>query len=133
MIETSAAPQSIVIPAVPEAVKQARDFVAKAFGAWGLEDYIARTVVSELATNAVRHGSADSDPVIVRAYLLGGRPVVEVWDRSDALPAVRPEHFAAESGRGLLLLDQLVPCWGTRPLVEGGKVVWAELEPVPAV
>ncbi|MFI0352848.1 ATP-binding protein [Actinomadura sp. 9N407] len=132
MIETSDAPQSIVIQAIPEAIKQARDFVAKVFGAWGLEDHIARTVISELATNAVRHGSAKGDLVIVRAYLLAGQPVVEAWDRSDALPVLQPANYAAESGRGLLLMEQLVTRWGTRPLTEGGKVVWAELEPVPA-
>lgn len=88
-------------------------------------------MVSELATNAVVHGSEAGDTVIVRAYRRDdGVPVVETWDRSDALPVVRAVNYGMESGRGLLLLEGLVRRWGTRPLSEGGKVVWAEIEPV---
>lgn len=125
-------PATLVIKACPEALKQVRDFVALVFGAWGLEDYVARTVATELATNAIRHGSRRGDPVIVRAYLSAdGCPVVEAWDRSDAEPSVRPFSLAAEHGRGLHMLEALVRRWGIRPLAEGGKVVYAVLEPVP--
>jgi anti-sigma regulatory factor (Ser/Thr protein kinase) len=88
---------------------------------------VARTVVSELATNAVRHGSQIGDPVIIRAYLLDGRPIVEVWDKSDAQPVVCDPDLTAETGRGLLLMEALVHAWGSRPLVGGGKVVYAIL------
>ncbi len=98
----------------------------------GLEDHVARTVISELATNAVKHGSRDGDLVVVRARRDDGCAVVEAWDRSDAVPVVRPVDYAAESGRGLMLMEALVRRWGTRPLSEGGKIVWAEIEPVPA-
>ncbi|MFI0367455.1 ATP-binding protein [Actinomadura sp. 1N219] len=126
-------PETIVIKADVREVREARDFVGLVFGAWGLTDFVARTVVSELATNAVVHGSEDGDTVIVRAYRKDdGVPVVEAWDRSDALPVVRPVNYGVESGRGLLLLEGLVRRWGTRPLNEGGKVVWAEIEPVRA-
>ncbi|WP_034517841.1 ATP-binding protein [Actinomadura rifamycini] len=123
----------LVIKANPGAVKQVRDFVAVTFGAWRLDDCVARTVVGELAANAIRHGSRAGDPVVVRAYRRDdGAAVVEAWDVSDEPPVVRPVDLAAESGRGLLLVEALVRRWGTRPLSEGGKVVWAELEPVPA-
>ncbi|WP_433474131.1 ATP-binding protein [Spirillospora sp. CA-142024] len=126
-------PQTLAIKADLQSVRQARDFVALAFGSWGLEDYVARTVASELTTNAIKHGSANGDSVIVRAYRRDdGFVVVEAWDRSDALPVVRPVDYAAESGRGLQLMEALVRRWGTRPLSEGGKVVWAEIDPVPA-
>ncbi|MEV5824082.1 ATP-binding protein [Spirillospora sp. NPDC052242] len=129
----SSEPHTLVIKADPGAIKQVRDFVAVTFGAWRLDDDVARTVISELATNAIRHGSRAGDPVVVRAYRRDdGAAVVEAWDVSDAPPIVRPVDFAAESGRGLLLIEALVRRWGTRPLSEGGKVVWAELEPVPA-
>lgn len=125
-------PATIVLKAAPEAIKQARDFVALTFSAWGLEDHIARTVISELATNAVKHGSLPNDPVVVRTHLReDGRPVLEVWDRSDAPPVVRPFDLASENGRGLQLMQALVRHWGTRPLKEGGKVVWAVLEARP--
>ncbi|WP_433464213.1 ATP-binding protein [Spirillospora sp. CA-128828] len=124
-------PATIVIKADVRAIREARDFVGLVFGAWGLDDYVARTVVSELAANAIVHGSGDGDLVVVRAYRReNGLPVVEVWDRSDAVPVVCPVNHAAESGRGLLLMEALVRRWGTRPLSEGGKAVWAEIEPV---
>lgn len=126
-------PQTLVIKADLEAVREARRFVALAFGGWGLEDFVARTVVSELATNAIKHGSREGEQVIVRAYRReDGAAVVEAWDRSVAPPVVRPVDLAAESGRGLRLVEALVRRWGTRPLNEGGKVVWAEIEPVRA-
>ena len=126
-------PSVIVIKAEPKAVREARDFVGLVFGTWGLDGDVARTVVSELAANAIMHGSREGDLVIVRAYLRDdGFAVVEAWDRSDAAPVLRPVDHAAESGRGLLLMEALVRRWGTRPLSEGGKVVWAEIEPVRA-
>jgi hypothetical protein len=127
-----AEPATIVVKACPAAVKEARDFVGMVFGAWGMEDFLARIVISELATNAIKHGSKEDDLVIVRAFQRDDRrAIIEAWDRCDALPVPRPENFAAESGRGLLLLDQLVERWGTRPLNEGGKIVWAEVACVP--
>lgn len=126
-------PSVIVIKADVGAVREAREFVGMVFGSWGLADYVARTVVSELATNAITHGSQEGDLVVVRAYRRDdGFAVVEAWDRSDVAPVMRPVDYAAESGRGLLLMESLVRQWGTRPLSEGGKVVWAEIEPVPA-
>ncbi|NVI92246.1 ATP-binding protein [Actinomadura sp. BRA 177] len=126
-------PAVMVIKAEVGAVREAREFVGLVFGGWGLEDHVARTVISELATNAVKHGSRDGDLVVVRAFRRDdGCAVVEAWDRSDAVPVVRPVDYAAESGRGLMLMEALVRRWGTRPLSEGGKIVWAEIEPVPA-
>ena len=126
-------PATLVVKAAPQSVKQAREFVTLVFGAWGLEDYPARMVISELVTNAVRHGSSEGDQVIVRAYRReDGVPVVEAWDRSDSLPVVREVGLDSESGRGLQHMEVLVRSWGTRALDEGGKVVWAAIEPLPA-
>ncbi|MFF5258275.1 ATP-binding protein [Actinomadura viridis] len=128
MVETP----TIVLKAIPEAIKEARDWVGMVLGAWGLESYTARIVVSEMATNAIMHGSEPGDLVVVRAYKRNGRPVVEAWDRSDDPPLIRVPGDLSESGRGLLLMEQLVVRWGTRALDGGGKVVWAELEAEPS-
>ncbi|MEW2355489.1 ATP-binding protein [Spirillospora sp. NPDC029432] len=124
-------PPTIVLKAVPEAIKEARDFVGMVLGAWGLESYVARTVICELATNAIKHGSMEDGVIVVRAYLRDGRPVVEAWDLSDDPPVVRDAGELDESGRGLLLVTRMVTRWGTRPLASGGKIVWAELATVP--
>ncbi|MFD0856976.1 ATP-binding protein, partial [Actinomadura adrarensis] len=97
-----AEPATLVIKAQAEAVKEARDFVAAIFDSWGMEDFLARVVISELATNALKHGTPDEDGhVIIRAYQrMDGRAVLEAWDRSDEQPVPRPENHAAECGRG---------------------------------
>ncbi len=104
----------------------ARDFLATLFREWGsADDFMARLVVCELVTNAWRHGEGQIILRVfrdVRAHLV----VIEVWDQGDGLPVVGPEDFEATSGRGLLLMSQLVHDWGTRPIAEGGKIVWAK-------
>ncbi|MFF5263293.1 ATP-binding protein [Actinomadura viridis] len=124
-------PATIVIKAHPSAIKHAREFIAMVFDGWGLRADDACTVVGELAANAVTHGSTEGDLVVIRAYLLNGRPVVEAWDRSDRPPVAGVPAPLAESGRGLLIMGTLVRNWGCRPLNGGGKVVYAELDAVP--
>lgn len=65
-------PATLVIKACAESIKQARDFVGLVFGGWGLEDHVARTVVSELATNAGAPRGALSYPRRSREELKGG-------------------------------------------------------------
>lgn len=121
---------TIILKPVPESIKAARDFVALVAGGWGIDDYLPRLVVSELVTNALRV-SAGHQHIIVRAYMNAWRPIIEVWDQSPEHPVIRDPGEDEVSGRGLLLLSGLVACWGTRPVAEGGKIVFAELT-VPA-
>ncbi|MFE9106640.1 ATP-binding protein [Actinomadura geliboluensis] len=104
----------------------ARDFVTAHFRAWGsADDFMARLVVCELVTNAWRHGEGQ---IILRVFrdVRADLAVIEVWDQGDGLPVVGPEDFEATSGRGLLLMSRVVDDWGTRPIAEGGKIVWAK-------
>ncbi len=108
------------------ALALARDFLATLFRKWGsADDFMARLVVCELVTNAWRHGEGQ---IILRVFrdVRADLAVIEVWDQGDGLPVVRPEDFEATSGRGLLLMSQVVDDWGTRPIAEGGKIVWAK-------
>ncbi|TYB49242.1 ATP-binding protein [Actinomadura chibensis] len=123
------APEAPTLVLEPDgrAAGRARRFVAARFAEWGIaDDYVGRLVVSELVTNAFVHGEG---PIIVRLFVDGrdGLPVVEVWDGGARLPVVPPENHATTSGRGLLLVSELVRAWGVRPLDEGGKVTWAKL------
>ncbi|GAA1864521.1 hypothetical protein GCM10009736_34790 [Actinomadura bangladeshensis] len=67
--------------------------------------------------------------IVVRVFRdeRDGLVVVEVWDAGEGRPQARPEDHAATSGRGLLLMAEIVHRWGVRPLNEGGKVTWAKL------
>ncbi|MFJ6729665.1 MULTISPECIES: ATP-binding protein [unclassified Streptomyces] len=130
---------SCALPARLEAVREARRFTRGTLGQWEVEERFDDIclVVSELVTNALRHGlspecarqAPDRQPQ-VRLHLMRWteRLVCAVRDHSRDTPLPREaEDFAAESGRGLFLVDSFADGWGWQPLSSGlgGKVVWA--------
>ncbi|TMQ94741.1 ATP-binding protein [Actinomadura soli] len=120
-------PPPLVLEPTGQAPGLARRCLAEWFAEWGIEDdHAGRLVVCELVTNSYLHGKGQ---IVVRVFRdeRDGRPVVEVWDAGEAQPEVQPEDGGALSGRGLMLVAELVHDWGVRPLNEGGKVVWATL------
>lgn len=128
MIDSNLAAEAdaIVLNSSARAPETARKWLADVFRQRALgDDYIARTVVTELVTNVHRHTDAQLIPV--RLLLKDGHAIVEVEDCSDELPVVQDEDDTAESGRGLLMLSLLVQDWGVRSLEGGGKVTWARL------
>lgn len=111
----------------PEAPSQARRFLVDQFQEWGIADHFdGCLVVSELVTNACKHGLG---VIVLRLNLdeADGSAIVEVWDQGPDQPQVRPASHTALSGRGLHMVEQLTEAWGTRPITEGGKVVWCRL------
>ncbi|MBV9025130.1 MAG: iron-containing alcohol dehydrogenase [Streptomycetaceae bacterium] len=112
-----------------ESVPHTRAAVARQLECWGLEEELVCTgelLVSELLTNAIRHARG---PIQVR--LLRDRTLIcEVSDGSSTSPRMRRAGTSDEGGRGLFLIAQLTPRWGTR-YTAGGKVIWAEL-PLPS-
>ncbi|MGX1271498.1 ATP-binding protein [Streptomyces phaeoluteigriseus] len=130
---------SCALPARFEAVREARRFTRRTLGQWDVGERFDDIclVVSELVTNALRHGLSpeaagcvpEQQP-LVRLHLLRwtGRLVCAVRDPSHDSPLPREvDDFAAESGRGLFLVDSFAEGWGWHPLSPGlgGKVVWA--------
>ena len=104
------------------APRAARQFVAEVLGAPGTDAMAddAAVVVSELATNAVRHaGSSFTVTVIDLADAV--RLAVSDTEQvpSDFQPPVSRRH-------GLGIVSTLARSWGVEPR-ETGKVVWAEL------
>ncbi|MGW0945829.1 ATP-binding protein [Streptomyces sp. NPDC002623] len=139
---------SCALPARFEAVREARQFTKRTLGQWDVGDRFDDVclVVSELVTNALRHGlsspedggscaldhsgAPDQQHPPVRLHLMRWteRLVCAVRDPSKDSPLPRDsEDFSAESGRGLFLVDSFADSWGWHPLSGslGGKVVWA--------
>ncbi|MFI8368719.1 ATP-binding protein [Streptomyces sp. NPDC085466] len=135
-VSTSA---SCALPARYDAVRGARKFTSATLDSWNLGDRFddVALVVSELVTNALRHGVPDDgrseDPQAppVRLHLMrwASRLVCAVRDPSRESPEARggEEDFSAESGRGLFLVESFSDSWGWHPLAGRlqGKVVWA--------
>jgi hypothetical protein len=114
--------------------RTAREFTTNTLTAWGLDDLVddAVVIISELVTNAVRHGlpgyAAVADMPIKLTLVRQGRFVVcIVSDPSDQNPKIRPADDACENGRGLHVIEALSRVWGWTPLPGAGKAVWAAL------
>lgn len=112
----------------------ARDFTAETLESWGLAELAedAVVIVSELVTNAIRHGlPAEGDskrPVKLSLVRDGGFIVCIVTDPSTQDPAMRAPEETCENGRGLHVIDALSRTWGWTPLPGRGKAVWAALD-----
>lgn len=90
-------------------------------------------VATELMTNAWQHGRG---PLSFRVawYATRSRLRITVWDACGTrAPGARafPELSADldENGRGLLIVRSLAADWGQYGTPDGGKAMWAELEP----
>lgn len=113
-------------PARPEFVSQARRLAGRQLADWGhaVVALTAETVVSELVTNAVRHGGGTHLRLrlTVRSSL-----VVEVFDQSASCPRLHRPCDDDEGGRGMRLVADLARRWGFHRETTQGKTVWAEL------
>ena len=124
-------PEPTAFPATPAAVSEARTYVADALD--GSAPEVVETVsllVSELATNSVRHAAAGFTLDIQRRP---DRIRVAVSDSGPGNPQVRSPEPVEPSGRGLLIVEALSEDWGYEPTADGaGKTVWFEVAVVPA-
>jgi anti-sigma regulatory factor (Ser/Thr protein kinase) len=124
---------SQTFPAWPGAVAAARRYVTD------LLDQVppqtcqtAALLVSELATNAVRHSEAREFAVEVQV-LPRGAVWVGVTDDGIGYPTPRTPPVTDEHGRGLQLVGTLADRWGARRRRDTTtKTVWFELGPAPA-
>jgi len=131
------------LPRHPSSVGLARLRVCRHLAAYGHEAFsegadAALLVVSELVTNAVRHGPVlEREVEIAVTVLSAGACLVEVRDESTTVPRPRAASDGQagyeESGRGLHLVEALAEAWGVARHRDGrGKTVWALLpSPTP--
>ncbi|HEY3976577.1 MAG TPA: SpoIIE family protein phosphatase [Streptosporangiaceae bacterium] len=127
LIRTRALPADRVatwnIPAEPAMVAHARRLATDQLRAWGLSaaEFTTELVVSELVTNAIRHGA----PPIQLRLIRDDGIVCEVADASSTAPHLQRSRALDEGGRGLLLVCELAESWGTRQTTTG-KTIWCQ-------
>lgn len=123
------------LPPTSGASAEARAFATATLRSWSLPDLVddAIVIVSELVTNAVRHGlppyaaAAGDRPIRLTVVRQGRFVVFVVSDPSDRDPRVRAADDVCENGRGLHVIEALSRVWGWTPLPGSGKAVWAAL------
>jgi anti-sigma regulatory factor (Ser/Thr protein kinase) len=86
--------------------------------------YVAALLVSELASNAIRHAHS---PFLLRAERTPSGVRVEVADENPSPPVVLQPQPWETTGRGMLLVSGLADNWGTEQTPGDGKTVWFEL------
>jgi anti-sigma regulatory factor (Ser/Thr protein kinase) len=121
--------EEVTLPDGPEGARSARRVMARAAVLWRLDREMTETallLVSELATNAIRHGSP---PVRLSLRLNRDRLRVEVTDSSPALPELTHSGPDQVGGRGLQIVQLLAARWGITSASSRrlGKTVWFEL------
>jgi anti-sigma regulatory factor (Ser/Thr protein kinase) len=112
------------LDAEPVSVSKARDFVSLHLAQHHLLELAddIRLVVSELATNAMRHAGT---PFTVALEESGRLVTLKVHDGSPRLPVRLAENTQAMDGRGLYIVDVVSREWGVSVRMDGAKTVWA--------
>lgn len=125
-------------PAHPASVGRARQAVTEALP-YGLRPLLGDNLgllTSELLTNAIRHGTTDTDGDMVELVLwpADGHYWLAVSDPGTGghppgthQPVLTHPGPDAESGRGLFLVDHLATAWTVRPRPTRGTSVIAGL------
>lgn len=122
-------------PHEPESVPAARRFaLAMLRGASSDVLEAVELMVSELATNCIRHTDSGFDLTITRD---GSDIRVEATDHAGGTPTMRSPKPTDPSGRGLKIIDMLSAGWGVDAQADSGKTVWFTIydpapEPCPA-
>ncbi len=118
----------MTLPDGPEGASFARRATARAAELWRLDRELTETallLVSELATNAIRHGAP---PVRLSLRLESDRLRVEITDGSPSLPRLIQPGPDQVGGRGLQIVQELAARWGAQASRQHlGKTVWFEL------
>ena len=84
----------------------------------------AALIISELVTNALRHGLGE---IVARAEVgRDGSVSVAVTDSGSEHPQMQPVDFERVGGVGLHVVEQISVDWGVSPF-PGGKTVWATI------
>jgi len=117
----------------PDAPRYARRAARMMLAGWGFQDPRwlddAELVVSELVTNAVRHGGG---LIELRLEAHDEAILVSAADGSSVVPRRRAPDGGPrdDGGRGIAIIEEFAQDWGVENH-EGGKRVWVRLAAPP--
>ncbi|MFD5425963.1 ATP-binding protein [Streptomyces sp. NPDC127084] len=121
----------------PASIAEVRSFAERTLKAWHMTAQAddVQLCVSELASNAVNHGTRPGSPSAFRVRMdaSDARIRIEIED-SDPLtaPRVRQAAHGDTGGRGMQIVDALASAWGYENHAPEGKAVWSEFHTTPA-
>ncbi|MEV3954680.1 ATP-binding protein [Streptomyces albogriseolus] len=123
---------TMLLPCRPESVRRARALVSSVLETWGIRSLAedGEVIVSELLTNTLDHTTCPMARVVIERCM-DDVVRIEVADGSHTRPQLKDDDAAAESGRGLFLVDALSWRWGCDEYA-WGKGTWAELKTMTA-
>ncbi|GII83883.1 hypothetical protein Ssi03_18730 [Sphaerisporangium siamense] len=130
---------SFVLPPRAESVHAARSYASGSLCGWGMGDIAGdlELVVSELATNALRHGllldrrdaaRRATEPIRMSMIRRDSLVTCAFADPGAAPPVMRDPSPLEPGGMGLHIVESMSLRWGWHPLPPAGKVVWAVLK-----
>ncbi|MEV2216175.1 ATP-binding protein [Streptomyces sp. NPDC050997] len=128
---------SFRLPRHPASVGLARRRVRDHLTDWGHgpdDEALADAVllVSELATNVIRHGPfQEREFEVAVTALADGSALIEVSDDGGPEPRLRAVDESAEAGRGLHVVENVSAAWGVWSRGRHGKTVWALVQATP--
>ena len=109
-------------PRQAESVGAARRFAIEALSGIDPDQLDSvELMVSELATNSIRHAHAEFDLTVAN---VDGEVRVEVTDRAGGEPRMRRAGPDDPTGRGLQIVNLLSDAWGVEHRADTGKTVW---------
>lgn len=126
---TATARAEVLLPRDTRSPRRAREFARQAECAEHATEVLADSLllISELVTNSVLHGGS---PIVLAVECDTDTVRVSVRDGSVVPPQRVARGDAAESGRGMSLLELLSDAWGVEPVMDEhgvGKQVWFTL------
>lgn len=133
MVTEQGNPGRFELPDDNTAPSLARSHTRVMLGRWSLPGVVEPLllVVSELVSNAVRHGRPPVELLLrrvgrgVRVDVHDESPAFGGWPASDSVFG----HLDAGGGRGLLIIDAVTLDHGVDQIPDDGKRVWAVVEP----
>jgi anti-sigma regulatory factor (Ser/Thr protein kinase) len=138
-VETPESRETLILDSDNLAPRTARSFTRKVLADWGFDELADRAllIVSELTTNATRHGRTkpedEAELITLTLAVQNGGVRIELADNSPRPPMPRISGPGAVDGRGLQLVSAEADTWTARINEDGsGKTVRAFLARGPA-